>query len=183
MGTVLGDLSALGYDAIWDCVPASAVGAPHQRDRVWIIAYAPTVQRLALVGSEPDRDHAGAGDVADTTRDRWHVRRPRDASQGAGGRQPHRSRLREDLVANAQCGRGEAIDEREAEGRAPVGSRGQGVASAGDADGGGWWRAEPDVGRVAHGVPSRVDRLRSLGNSLVPQIAEMLGRMILAEAL
>ena len=38
MGTVLGDLSALGYDAVWDCIPASAVGAPHRRDRVWLIA-------------------------------------------------------------------------------------------------------------------------------------------------
>lgn len=38
MGRVLGDLAALGYDAEWDCIPASAVGAPHRRDRVWIIA-------------------------------------------------------------------------------------------------------------------------------------------------
>ncbi|MCP4308480.1 MAG: DNA cytosine methyltransferase [bacterium] len=36
---------------------------------------------------------------------------------------------------------------------------------------GGWWRAEPDVGRVAHGVPSRVDRLRALGNGVVPAVA------------
>lgn len=40
MGRVLGDLAALGYDAVWDCVPASALGAPHRRDRVWIVAYA-----------------------------------------------------------------------------------------------------------------------------------------------
>ena len=33
----------------------------------------------------------------------------------------------------------------------------------------GWWPAEPDVGRVAHGVPHRVDRLRCLGNAVVPQ--------------
>ena len=39
MGRVLGDLAALGYDAEWHCIPASAVGAPHPRDRVWIIAY------------------------------------------------------------------------------------------------------------------------------------------------
>jgi site-specific DNA-cytosine methylase len=42
------------------------------------------------------------------------------------------------------------------------------------------WRVEPDVGRVAHGVPARVDRLRGLGNAIVPQIAEWLARRILA---
>ena len=36
---VLGDLAALGYDAEWHCIPASYVGAPHNRDRVWIVAY------------------------------------------------------------------------------------------------------------------------------------------------
>lgn len=41
------------------------------------------------------------------------------------------------------------------------------------------WLPEPAVGRVAHGVPDRVDRLRGLGNAIVPQIAEALGRMIL----
>src|SRR5688572_4450644 len=39
LGRVLGDLAALGYDAEWHCIPASAVGAPHIRDRIWIIAY------------------------------------------------------------------------------------------------------------------------------------------------
>jgi DNA (cytosine-5)-methyltransferase 1 len=40
------------------------------------------------------------------------------------------------------------------------------------------WAAEPNVGRVAHGVPRRVDRLRALGNAVVPQCAEAIGRMI-----
>jgi DNA (cytosine-5)-methyltransferase 1 len=39
MGTVLGDLAALGYDAEWEVISASDVGAPHERDRVWIVAY------------------------------------------------------------------------------------------------------------------------------------------------
>jgi hypothetical protein len=43
----------------------------------------------------------------------------------------------------------------------------------------GWWSAEPTVGRVADGVPHRVDRLAALGNALVPQIAEWIGRRIL----
>jgi DNA (cytosine-5)-methyltransferase 1 len=42
-----------------------------------------------------------------------------------------------------------------------------------------WWATEPDVGRVANGVPSRVDRLRGLGNAVVPQVAELIGRMVI----
>ncbi|MHC4214944.1 MAG: hypothetical protein ACYSWP_16420, partial [Planctomycetota bacterium] len=42
-----------------------------------------------------------------------------------------------------------------------------------------WWSTEPDVGRVANGVPARVDRLRGLGNAVVPQVAEYIGRQIL----
>lgn len=40
MGEVLRGLAAIGYDAEWHCIPAAAVGAPHRRDRVWIIAHA-----------------------------------------------------------------------------------------------------------------------------------------------
>jgi len=41
-----------------------------------------------------------------------------------------------------------------------------------------WWATEPDVGRVAHGIPNRVDRLKQLGNAVVPQIPELIGRAI-----
>ena len=41
-----------------------------------------------------------------------------------------------------------------------------------------WWRVEPDVGRVAHGVPARMDRLRALGNAVVPQIPMLIGSFI-----
>lgn len=60
MGRVLGDLATLGYDAEWHCIPASAVGAPHQRDRVWIIAYTPGFgqsrqgQLLTSINPAPD---------------------------------------------------------------------------------------------------------------------------------
>jgi DNA (cytosine-5)-methyltransferase 1 len=39
MSTLLSDLAEIGYDAEWHCIPASAIGALHSRDRVWIIAY------------------------------------------------------------------------------------------------------------------------------------------------
>lgn len=51
MDTVLGDLASLGYDAEWHCIPASAVGAPHRRDRIWIVAYPDASQRWAICGS------------------------------------------------------------------------------------------------------------------------------------
>jgi len=53
------------------------------------------------------------------------------------------------------------------------------VDRSGDGSDPGWWRTEPDVGRVAHGIPAQVDRLRCLGNAVVPQIPEMIGRAIL----
>ena len=45
LDAVLGTLASLGYDAEWHCIPASAVGAPHRRDRIWIMAYPEIVQR------------------------------------------------------------------------------------------------------------------------------------------
>jgi len=44
----------------------------------------------------------------------------------------------------------------------------------------GWWASEPGLGRVAHGVPRRVDRLTALGNAVVPQVAEWIGKRIMA---
>jgi DNA (cytosine-5)-methyltransferase 1 len=60
-----------------------------------------------------------------------------------------------------------------ADGRRPVGP---------GPDGRGWWAAEPDVDRVAYGVPGGVDRLRGLGNAVVPQVAEHIGRLIMEAA-
>jgi DNA (cytosine-5)-methyltransferase 1 len=143
MGTVLGDLSALGFDAVWDCVPASAVGAAHQRDRVWLIAYASDIRR------DP--------------------RRPEQPLQ----------RLRASSEASvADSDKPVASQERQQRGRQLVRPGGDPKAhSRGRSSS--HWLSEPDVGRVAHGVPARVDRLRSLGNAVVPQITEMIGRAIM----
>jgi DNA (cytosine-5)-methyltransferase 1 len=144
MERVLGDLGACGYDAEWDCIPASAVGAPHRRDRVWLVAYPD--------GSD-GRGRAAAGRLPEAA---W-----------AGGPTPGGR----EVADAASTGRGSA----RAIGSAETGAAGPlGEPARSD-----WWESEPDVGRVAHGIPDRVDRLRSLGNALVPQIAEWLGRRIL----
>jgi DNA (cytosine-5)-methyltransferase 1 len=141
LGTVLGDLAALGLDAVWDCVPASAVGAPHRRDRVWLVAHANGQ------GKHDGAIHAEMGGasqlVADAagSRQQKHPRRSAGRVHGGDGR-------------FGACGGGDGRDHD--------------------------WSVEPAVGRVANGVPSRVDRLRSLGNSVVPQIPELIGNAILA---
>ena len=54
MGVILGDLAEIGYDAEWECFPASAVGAPHTRQRVWIIAH-PNSKRYDLWRNDWER--------------------------------------------------------------------------------------------------------------------------------
>ncbi len=50
LGRILGDLAAIGYDAEWDCIPAAAIGAPHERDRVWLVAYPNTLDGVPWLG-------------------------------------------------------------------------------------------------------------------------------------
>jgi DNA (cytosine-5)-methyltransferase 1 len=154
MGAVLGGLASLGYDAEWDCIPASAVGAPHRRDRVWIVA------------------HAYRGG-------RGEVRQPGDGGTLGGWRDdPADAPATEDgsFVADADQpgsqGHGRLDREWDGAGERPAGESGGAVND--------FWRIEPDVGRVAHGVPARVDRLRALGNAVVPQVVEMIGRRLAA---
>lgn len=105
LGSVVGDLALLGYDAEWDCIPAAAVAARHLRARTWIVAY--------------------------------------PAGNGNG--------LAQETV---QAGWPRALDSD-------------------------WWATEPDVVRVADGLPDRVDRLRCLGNAVVPQVAEYVGALVM----
>jgi len=76
LGRVLGDLAALGYDAEWHCISASEVGAPHRRDRVWIIA-TDAGSRRRQVGPTPStgRRQQRTKDAVSTTPDDNAVRK------------------------------------------------------------------------------------------------------------
>lgn len=178
-GRVLGDLAEIGYDAEWDCIPAAAVGAHHRRDRVFIVAYPqrdegrpqPVVVTGGLGASVAGHD-GPHGRLAHP--DGSAGRRPGDAEPGQGSG-PHgvgalqpggRGGLR--LADTNRSGR---------DGRPRVFRPGRGPQPTHS----GGWATEPDVGRVAHGVSARLDRLRALGNAVVPQVAEHIGRLI-AEA-
>ena len=157
LGDVLGDLAALGFDTEWHCIPASAVGAPHRRDRIWIVAYTSGDRVLQFTGGRNLSD--GERDYPQTQQERNVKPTWASSIRGDGPlADPDRPRF--------------SLSRQE-----PVGAywrEAGGVFAASD-----WWRTEPDVGRVAHGVPARVDRLRALGNAVVPQIPEIIGKAIM----
>jgi DNA (cytosine-5)-methyltransferase 1 len=209
MGTVAGDLAEIGYDAEWHCIPASHVGAPHQRDRIWIVAHTPRElpHRGRYAGTRGRAELAdGSEDMADTGgnggrrgEDEHEERRTITGDSGEDVAHPDEPRLQGWLRRSLQ----ERAEQRAAwEGGAPVAdasssewsqqlhdgssegagiearvqSQDRGSSCLGDSVSD--WLVEPDVGRVADGVPARVDRLKGLGNAVVPQIPEIIGRAI-----
>lgn len=170
-GAVLGDLAALGFDAEWHCIPASAVGAPHQRDRVWLVAYPGQVRCDA---GRPEQSLSGPwahGEVADAARFQpgREVERTIGQRTGQGG-EPFA------VADTAGVGCGQISNRCGGRERMLAGEFTAAIRSDRR------WPAEPDVGRVAHGVPDRVDRLRALGNAVVPQVVEVIGQAILQSA-
>ena len=190
--SVIGELASIGYDAEWRVVSAASVGAPHRRDRIIIVAY-------------PDRDGLSSRTFARSPREATEQqssrknnptnaqgcgRIPEELANTNGGRcqqcqsqseQVSRLSSRSQPIPNHECvGHGQhRFSEQAAEtsGRWVFdGRRKEGY------DGWQWWETEPDVGRVAHGIPSRVDRLRGLGNAVVPQVAEVIGRLVMEHA-
>lgn len=154
-GTVQGLLAEIGYDSRWDCIPAASIGAPHLRDRVLIIATPRTEQRRLMANGHHrgPRDPIFAG---------WDAPWDGGPSMADTGSDEDRWRIgskketRGDSDREEHHSRGDVVDVRRE-----------------------WWPPEPGVGRVANGIPDRMDRLRGLGNAVVPQVAEYIGRMII----
>lgn len=139
-GRVLSDLAACGYDAEWQCIPASAFGAPHRRDRVWLVAYSNSIWQSQQEGNQQNQRG-------------WIVNSGKEAAN----------------TNSARC---------QGYWQGPFrGPEKQSMSSFSS-----WWKVEPNVGRVVVGLPNRSHRLRCLGNAVVPQIVEWLGRNIMKEA-
>ena len=146
-GRVLRDLAEMGYTVGWGSWEAADAGAPHHRERVFIVAHSPNLRYSSKAdrGGERKRDALSSEQGQNT--DIWS--KPRRCRTDVAD--PPSERLQESVLA-------------------PVGGKlGFPPWSAGPR--GDLWLSEPDVGRVADGIPSRVDRLRALGNAVVPQQA------------
>ena len=133
-GDVLADLAKIGYDAEWQVIPAAAVGAPHRRDRVFIVAY-PNCVRLERQRAEQSTTRFARG----------YENKNANVAHANGAPKQHQQVWQVPEPNFERCS---------------------------------WWATEPDVGRMANGVSNRVDRFRGLGNAVVPQVAELVGRLI-----
>ena len=178
LDVVLGDLASIGYDAEWHCIPASAIGAPHRRDRIWIIAYPNHTGECANCGTGQSGQQSKAGDNASGLCET--VAYPKSDPSGSGSSKAGQKREGQDKDGNFTCNsRGVMADclrggfesgstksEYKHIGAAYAQIRGQ-------------WAVEPQLGRVANGIPNWSHRIKCLGNAVVPQIPELLGRAYL----
>ena len=118
-GGILRDLALVGYDAEWQMLSAATVGAPHIRERVFILAYSQGLRCGGVNGFFDD----------------WQAKREVNASNN------------------------------------PIGFEGKELSKR--------WKGKPQMGGVVYGVSANMDSIRGLGNAVIPQVAEFIGRIIM----
>jgi DNA (cytosine-5)-methyltransferase 1 len=241
LDTVIKDLESEDYSVRPFSISASSIGANHQRERIWIMAYSERnynfneeqrvngeekkISREYREDNSTTRQSSRASaartqsdsHVEDSRCPQWQRAEQREENENEtrkeNANQFERSSSTSEVdVANTESissdGREDREYSKEGNTKREVGGVSSNVANTNDERlqrqwqsrnqftprfnssresseegqrtmGQGWWESEPNMGRVAHGIPKRVDRLKSLGNSLVPQIPYYIGSVIL----
>lgn len=176
-GTILADLQESGYSVRWRVLSAAEVGAPHKRDRLWILGYSSSGDdkgRELYRGNIIQAFQSGQTDTLITTGARLSNVADANSTGRSKQRRPQPIQAQQspvecsgENVADANKGKlsNSANESRSREGR--QNSTGIGARPTIQS----WWKIEPDVGRVAHRVADRVDRLKAIGNGQVPAVA------------
>ena len=173
---VLWDISSVGYDAEWHCIPASAIGAHHHRDRIWIVAY-PNSDSQSGVALNAGEIHPPSLFTYPNSGGVRQKQEPRAECERAT--LPELNGEAQLLADTLYAGLQRRLHWRQdEEWQGESRHLGCGSAAYGQPRKN-QWDAEPNVGRVANGVPARSHRLRCLGNAVVPQIPELIGRQIM----
>jgi DNA (cytosine-5)-methyltransferase 1 len=205
LDTVLEDLASEGYATTTFSISASSIGANHQRERVWIIAHSDDLRRYDGINHREGRPLSSDQEWNLTESEQeWYrrINRAREVGQTLEnarrqlwpwtfeqGKNDHEARegdadqLERSSgtsaidVANSKSGQGHDHESNSGNGKQSqeeISRERSGISTDQT-----WWTTEPDVGRVADGVPKRVDRLKCLGNSVVPMIPYLIGKSIL----
>ena len=191
LDTVITDLESEDYSVRPFSISASSIGANHQRERVWILAHSRRSQwpRAELRGeneNETRKENANQFERSSSTSEVDVANSESISSDGREDREYSKEGNTKREVGGVSSNVANTNDERlqrQWQSRNQFTPRFNSSCESSEEGqrtvGQGWWESEPNVGRVAHGVPKRVDRLKSLGNSLVPQIPYYIGKTIL----
>jgi DNA (cytosine-5)-methyltransferase 1 len=178
LGTVLGDLASMGFDARWGVLGAADIGANHQRDRIWIIAkrrgHVPYAQHNRIRRWEQQQESVKKENVANSEGNR-NRRDTRELSAQDEQQKKERQEKRIWEFDNASQGFVSNSNVPQQQGGSISSGIQQEYSFASDSR---WWEVEPDVGRVADGVAARVDRLKAIGNGQVPLCAATAWRIL-----
>ena len=222
LGAVLGSLAEIGYDAEWQDIRASDVGAPHRRERIWIVAYPmrdtrherrpesegqfrqawatdggddvaypglPEPQRWveATEGQQSGRwretrsEPASCGDMVNLDSQRCQEQSDRLTARARDTDSEHGGTSMADAADRGNVRRHGQLEPAQGQVREHRGSPQDGCRE--------WWATEPALGglvdglpaglgrfegRVCRAMPERVAQLKCLGNSIVPQIAQLI---------
>lgn len=175
---ILFDLESQGYETRTFLLPAHAVGAPHRRYRTAIVGYSKSKYKGGLPGRE-EKEITGScingENVSDTNSARRKKQHTSGFSNGSGfsGGNGVEGTVCDTSSQGLQERSGEPLEGQET----PKQKSERSNSNVSDTNNWRrtvqwdreWWATEPDVGRVANGVPHRVDRLKCLGNAVVPQ--------------
>jgi DNA (cytosine-5)-methyltransferase 1 len=185
---VLREISEIGYDAEWHCITAASIGAPHRRDRIWIVAYSRDNTRRDSITGSLGRNGEGQLEervrASETTETSGSSETSESVAYSQGKLSDGNNTYSESSKPSAQK-LGSSSSERNVSNSNSEGLQGQWEITSRiskelqDASYSCWWKTEPSVGRVANGIPGRVDRLKQLGNAVVPQIPQLLGMAIM----
>ncbi|MCP4108342.1 MAG: DNA cytosine methyltransferase [Desulfobacteraceae bacterium] len=205
LDNVLSDMEGEGYTCRPYIIPACAVDAKHRRDRIWIVAHANGTRgwngtqnrcisdvafsaNQGLPQRRSNRQCSGeaqneSGMVSEPQR-RGAVANTTELQRNGGEYNARKSDGQESKSGN--CSGKSVLANSSSTGRKEqhtttiADRQGYGAGCNDQVWGNSRWPAEPGVGRVANGIPKKLDRLKGLGNAVVPQIPELLGHAILA---
>jgi len=139
---IFNDLEGQGYQVESFIIPACSVEAWHRRDRIWIVAYS---GHPGQEGSHEVRVQRGSESFTELA--------SCDIQPG-------------EIQGNVSDTNSQGLQKRKGQDPKPKRKNGRAQFIRGE-----WWASEPGVGRVVHGLPNRVDRIKGLGNAIVPQVA------------
>ena len=216
-GTILSELAESGYDAVWKVLSAAELGAPHKRDRLWILAYTKSngpiyrqyevntakrweqtqpgltagcqemansngrrrEKRFSKVGKDKNIDKS-SNEISNSARERFKGER-------VSIKYKKKYTAIRCLCSNVPDSRKQRKDKRrewsarktnEAQRIGANNGRRKSVNVSRQ-----WWKVEPKLGRVAHGVANRVDRLKAIGNGQVPAVAAKAWEILITEVI